>query len=569
MSALLEQLGLGAGEKRLTRPAWLALFAIALLALLPGYFSIPTMDRDEARYSQASRQMQETGDYIDIRFQEQPRHVKPAGIYWMQTVTAAPFGGPDAPQWAYRLPSLIGVLIAVGVTAWFGARLGGARVGFAAGAMIALCLLIAIEARTAKTDAMLLAAAVFAQAALYYLFHPPDGQEGKGKFVGAPLIFWAGTGAALIIKGPIVTMVSATTILGLCLWRRDASVLKRLHLLKGLLVAAVIGLPWLVAITIQTNGGFIEESIGHALLGKVAQSDDSHGGPIGYHTVALLLTFWPSFLLIGLAGLYAWKKRAEPAVQYLIAWILPTWIIFELVVTKLPHYTLPVFPAIAILTAMALEDAAALLSEKKSLWFHRAILLLFLIITLALGALPWLLADEISTAVPAIAPFIVVLVLMVAAAGIYLHLKPGLERLLPLLAAGILFYFGAFALMMPWIDKFWMSRSLEREVAKLEGCDEIKMATLGYREPSAVFIFGTETVLGEQPSVVKHLTDYPACGLVAVEGRDQAAFLAEASSLSIGLKPLGEAEGYNYVKGDELLITLYASSGSSLSVRAD
>ena len=57
---------------------------IALFAFLPGLTAMPPVDRDEARYAQASKQMMETGNYLDIRFQKEPRYLQPAGIYWLQ-----------------------------------------------------------------------------------------------------------------------------------------------------------------------------------------------------------------------------------------------------------------------------------------------------------------------------------------------------------------------------------------------------------------------------------------------------------------------------------------------------
>src|SRR5918999_448152 len=60
------------------------LLALSLVAFLPGFFRIPPVDRDEARFAQATKQMLETGDYVDIRFQNELRYKKPAGIYWMQ-----------------------------------------------------------------------------------------------------------------------------------------------------------------------------------------------------------------------------------------------------------------------------------------------------------------------------------------------------------------------------------------------------------------------------------------------------------------------------------------------------
>src|SRR6201994_2533436 len=101
--------------------------AIALLVLcgllifLPGFFTIPPIDRDEARFAQATKQMVETGDYVDIRFQEDVRYKKPVGIYWLQSAavhTASALGLPRAQLriWVYRLPSLVGAIGAVLMT---------------------------------------------------------------------------------------------------------------------------------------------------------------------------------------------------------------------------------------------------------------------------------------------------------------------------------------------------------------------------------------------------------------------------------------------------------------------
>src|SRR5215213_6102688 len=82
----------------------------SLLAFLPGFFQIPPTDRDEARFAQATKQMLETGEYVDIRFQDEVRYKKPVGIYWLQVAvvkTADALGVPNARQtiWLYRIPS--------------------------------------------------------------------------------------------------------------------------------------------------------------------------------------------------------------------------------------------------------------------------------------------------------------------------------------------------------------------------------------------------------------------------------------------------------------------------------
>ena len=94
-----------------------------LVLFLPGFFNIPPIDRDEARFAQATKQMVESGDFVDIRFQDDVRYKKPVGIYWLQAAvveTASALGLPRAQLriWLYRIPSLIGAIGAVLLTYW-------------------------------------------------------------------------------------------------------------------------------------------------------------------------------------------------------------------------------------------------------------------------------------------------------------------------------------------------------------------------------------------------------------------------------------------------------------------
>ncbi|MEM8985643.1 MAG: glycosyltransferase family 39 protein [Pseudomonadota bacterium] len=542
--------------------AWAVLMLIALAVTVPGVASIPTMDRDEARYSQAARQMIETGDYVDIKFQEQDRHVKPIGIYWMQVAAVTPFGGADAPQWAHRLPSVIGALAAVAATAWLAARIAGPQAGFSAALLLALTLGLAVEARTMKTDAVLLASGAFAQAALFVILR--RGTDAT-KFWGAPAVFWAASGFALMVKGPIIAMVSATTALGYGLWARDWSWVKRLKILPGIGVLIAIAAPWLIAITVKTGGGFLEESIGHALMGKVAQGDDSHGAPPGYHTVLFLATFWPGAALAALMAAYAWVKRADADVKFLIAWVVPTWIIFEAVATKLPHYILPTFPAFALLAAFAIRDGAHMLQNTRVRRAHWIMMALAGVVSLAIAFLPLIAERELGQPHSA-ASFAAALVgVALTAAMLFLAAKPSAPRLLPLAAATFAFYIAAFQIAIPGIDRLWVTDRMAQEVAALNGCEEISVATAGTREPSNVFLFGTKTVLGDGAIAAEHLLANPDCGLALVDGRDKDAFLATLEAADAEHRSLGNVQGTNYVKGRDLDMELLVLDGARLT----
>src|SRR5215470_6810481 len=158
------------------------LVAMSLVCFLPGFFNIAPIDRDEPRFAQATKQMIESGDYVDIRFQDEVRYKKPVGIYWLQAgvvKTAQTLGLPQALStiWLYRIPSLLGAIAAVMLTYWAALAFVSRRAAVLAGLMMASCFLLSVEGRIAKTDAALLATIVAAMGAMGRLYLPEQRQR--------------------------------------------------------------------------------------------------------------------------------------------------------------------------------------------------------------------------------------------------------------------------------------------------------------------------------------------------------------------------------------------------------
>src|SRR6478672_5868809 len=131
------------------------LLVVGLVAFLPGFFNIPPIDRDEARFAQATKQMVESEDFVDIRFQDDVRYKKPVGIYWLQSVaieTASALGLPRAELriWLYRIPSLSGAIGAVLLTYWTALAFAARRGAALAALMMCASVLLGAEARLAK-----------------------------------------------------------------------------------------------------------------------------------------------------------------------------------------------------------------------------------------------------------------------------------------------------------------------------------------------------------------------------------------------------------------------------------
>ncbi len=538
---------------------WSIILFTSLLFLLPGQVSIPVMDRDEARYAQASRQMIETRDFVDIRFQDQTRYVKPILTYWLQTASTQIFASDTKHIWTYRLPSLIGALIAILMTAWLGARMGGPIVGMWAGLLLAASMIVTIEARTAKTDALLLAATVSAQTALYLIWSGIKGsiKAGPQKFLWAPFLFWAGTAIGVLIKGPIILLVSISTIISLSIWEKNWRWIRNLYPVSGLVLVSLIIAPWLILITMKTNGQFWVDSIGHAFLGKVAKSDDSHGMPPGYHLVVYFACFWPASLLTVLQNAYAYEQRKQAFVKFLLCWLWPCFIIFELVVTKLPHYTLPLYPAIAILTSFGLVNAKQLLSYTlvaRLHWLNATIFTLFTIVLMLVPAgLSYYFGQPLNW-LHFVGLFVGLFIILFA---LNWARSTTVKNMVPVLGATALFYLITFGSLLPNNLALWPSYHLSQKIAPFKECKNKPVAIVGYSEPSNVFYQGTKTAFSSASQAVAKLKQGSVCPFVVIEEKERKLFLKHLEAQKLGAKQVDLLSGVNVSKGKSISLYLY------------
>ena len=310
-----------------TRAAAFLIFC-GLLLFLPGFFRIPPVDRDEARFAQATKQMVETRDFVDIRFQDDVRYKKPVGIYWLQAAaveSASALGLSGAPLriWLYRIPSLIGAIGAVLLTYWAALAFVTRRGAVFAALLMCSSVLLGVEARLGKTDAMLLLTVVAAMGAMARAYlswqrgedlpHPPWSW---------PAIFWTALAGGILLKG-IILMFVALTILTLAILDRSVAWLSRLRPVWGLMWMLVLVLPWFVAIYWRAGDAFFADSVGGDMLSKLS-AQESHGAPPGVYLLLFWITFWPGAPLAGMAAPAVWRARREPGAQFLLAWLVPS-----------------------------------------------------------------------------------------------------------------------------------------------------------------------------------------------------------------------------------------------------
>jgi 4-amino-4-deoxy-L-arabinose transferase-like glycosyltransferase len=531
-----------------------------LLLFLPGFFNIPPVDRDEARFAQATKQMVETSDFVDIRFQDEVRYKKPVGIYWLQAAvveTASALGLPRAPLriWLYRIPSLVGAIGAVLLTYWTALAFVTRRGAVLAALIMCSSVLLSVEARLAKTDAMLLLTVVAAMGALARVYLSwQRGEDPAHPPWAWPAIFWTALAGGILLKGPLILMFVALTIVTLAILDRSANWLWRLRPVWGLMWMLVLVLPWFVAIFWRAGDAFFADSIGGDMLSKLS-AQESHGAPPGVYLLLFWITFWPGAPLAGMAAPAVWRARREPGAQYLLAWLIPSWIVFELVLTKLPHYVLPLYPAIAILTVGALERRT--LSRS---WLRRGAAWWFAIP--ALASLIAVIGAVTLTRQPVFAawPFVAAALIFGLFAW-WLYDDSRAERsLLNAVVAAMFLAIAVYGVVLPALTPLFPSAEIARALRNVV-CVGPKAAAAGFHEPSLVFMTGTSTLLTDGSGAADFLGQ-GSCRFALVESRSERAFAQRADAIGLRYNVATRIEGYNISQGRAVSIAIFRSEGT-------
>lgn len=532
------------------------LLALALACFLPGFASLQPMDRDEPRFSQASKQMLESGDYVDIRFQDEARYKKPIGIHWLQVASvraAEALGLPEARTTiaVYRVPSLLGALAAVLLAYWAALAFGGRREAFGAAALVGVSVILTVEAHLAKTDAVLLACTTAAMGALARVWLA-RGQARQP--AGTLCVFWIAVAAGILIKGPMVALFAGAAALALS-WREGSLGWLR-GLRPGLGLAFVAGAvaPWFGAIAWKTGGEFYRLAVGDDMLGKVATGQQNHFAPPGFYLVAVFGTFWPGAAFAALAAPFAWRERRDDAVAFLIAWTVPCWLLFEAVPTKLPHYVMPLYPALAILTTMAVARGAVGPERRGARLVLAALPLIPIALLFGLAYGAWTLDGALPYAA---LPVLAASALVALAAWLAFARGEVTRSVLTAVAAAPLLAIGVLGLTQPGLPSLKLSPRLAAIVGAAP-CPAPEVVTLGYREPSLVLLLGTDLRMAATPEDAAAFMREPRCRVALVDSRFEPAFLAALARDGVRTEPLPRVKGFNINGGRRVDIGAYA-----------
>ena len=358
-------------------------------------------DLDEALYSSIAREMTARGDWIVPTFNGNLFPEKPPLMFWLMMGSFKALG---VSEFAARLPA---ALLAIGTaltTYHLARRLFSAEVGFWAGLVVSSNIIFTVSARAATVDSAL----TFITTLVMLLFavgarigEPPDDAAARASHLPKSWLTYAAIGGllglAILAKGPVGFLLPAAS-LGLFLlianrkgqedglggppyvasgaWPRTRGVLKKLAAtfspirilrvtwsmrpLTVLSAAALVAVPWFVLVALKTDGEWLAQFVTKFNLGPFVKPFLGHRGPFYYHFAVVLVGLFPWSIFLGPTIAHAWRSvrwpgREASSYLFVICWIGVFFGFWSVCSTKLPHYVLPAYPALAILTACFLD----------------------------------------------------------------------------------------------------------------------------------------------------------------------------------------------------------------------
>jgi 4-amino-4-deoxy-L-arabinose transferase-like glycosyltransferase len=335
-----------------------------LLALVWAGLCLPNLggpslwDIDEGNNAQAAREMYESGNWVVPTFNYTKLRVdKPALLYWLQASAYHVFG---VNEFSARLPSALASLLAVLVTYELGRRMLERTAALLAGLVLAGSIAFCAAAHFANPDALLNLCVVLTLACFWGYY-----RGRRGWWLAAA---GAASGLGMLAKGPVALVLPLAITTLFLLWRRELRRLGDVGVLGASLAFVLVAAPWYVWVGLETKGEWLVGFLWKHNVERSLGAMENHGGPVYYYLLVLVAGLMPWSVFLGPTTWYAWKglrcekteaassPDARAARQFLLCWVAVWLVFFTAVRTKLPNYVLPVYPALALLTASFLDD---------------------------------------------------------------------------------------------------------------------------------------------------------------------------------------------------------------------
>jgi len=540
-----------------------AVVLLIILAVFGNYLFVSTRttlwDRDEPRYARTAVEMVESGNYLVPTFNGRIWFDKPPLLYWLMSLPIS-LAGPT--ELACRFFGVLGTALTCLLTFFIGKQLLGVKAGLWAMVILASTLMILIVGTTAISDAVLLpfivaVMAVFAQSIssripLSHIF-----------------VMGVALGLGMLTKGPIGLMPIPAIVTFLLLGRKTRTNTWRDVWVVGasLAIGFLIFIIWAIPANHVTNGQFLREFVGRHVITRALKPMEHHGGNfllyLPYYLPVVIVAFFPWTLHLpgAISAVVGGRVGGKYGRIFLISWVVSTFIIMSLAATKLPHYILFIWPALALAVAgTIIAEQQNRLTERDKIWLRRGTWFFGpLAIAMALGLMvgPWFVKIP-GLCWSGLASGMVLLAFAIIAIHQQRANRPQAAAkvlLVCMLVLEIPILFG----ILPAIEQIKISPSLAQAVNAKTGKD-VPVATYKYGEPTLNFYIGRHIEVLRSEKDVVDWAKQPINGILVMPKNN----LNEIQQ-RYGTLPLDEIAskiGFNYSKGETLEVVALVRKGA-------
>jgi 4-amino-4-deoxy-L-arabinose transferase-like glycosyltransferase len=475
-------------------------------------------DVDEGTNAETAREMWESGDYVVLRYNFIFRDAKPAMLYWLEAGSYRLFG---VNEFAARFPCALATTLNLLLLYELGRALFSPATGLLAGLIHISSILVCLISQMAVPDALLQLFTTLT----FYLFWQGYRRSDKGT-IPRRWYFLVGIacGLGMLAKGPVALVLPGIVFGVFLLWQRQPRLIWNRRVFLVLLACWLVAAPWYVLETVQTRGWFAKGFFVTNNVNRFFRPMEDHRGPWFYHFVALLVGLAPWCVFLGPVLWFArpfrqYQADAEsspdhrPALRFLWCWIVAYFLFFSCAATKLPNYLLPLFPALALLTASFLESwrignvklRTSILIVCVTLWASIGLgTMVGFIFAGRSGIVPQALQDMRGWGSIGL---ILLAGGILAAVQIVRQQRSGAVILV---VSSALVFLGAIgAGLLPALDAFNAPRQLVTQAGALNRHEEIRLASFHYTRPSLVFYNQREVHQLDSEDEVESFLAYP------------------------------------------------------------
>ena len=338
-----------------------ALWLLAGLLILLLWFG--TLDfrhllsSDEGRYAEISREMFASGDWVTIRYNALKYFEKPPFHMWVTALSYTLFGVGD---WQARLSVALFGMVGLIASMFAATRWYGIRAGLLTGLVLVAAPMWSVASHFNSVDMTLSGAMACVLAFMLVAQHPAATPAARRYWMWA---CWVAMGVAILSKGLVGIALPGLVLVIYTLISRDVGLWRRLHLISGIGLMLIVTVPWFWLVSVR-NPEFPNFFFIHEHWQRYTSTVHSRGGPVWYFVPLLVAGFVPWLGLAprmwevvrddGAAARVAAVRPFRPALL-LAVWAVAIFVFFSLSGSKLPGYIVPIFPALGMLAAMALE----------------------------------------------------------------------------------------------------------------------------------------------------------------------------------------------------------------------